>query len=350
MPQFFASTTSSGLSHSFGIGLSLFIIGVFKKVIIADNLATLVGPVFEAAADGRVPHLILAWTGTLAYTFQLYFDFSAYSDMAMGLALMFGIKLPANFNSPYKACSFVEFWRRWHMTLSRFLRDYIYIPLGGNRQGRGARYTNLMVTMLIGGLWHGAGWNFLIWGGLHGAFLVVNHLWISLDHHRRIKLSPLIAWALTFLAVALAWVLFRATSLEAAFTIYKSLFGFGPIALPLEVKPLLEMVGLGTLADSLTYFAENNRRDFYLGAIWILVAALIAFFAPNSLQITQRFEPATNMAALRKDWPTISSSPKLPKLEFRGRWVDGLIAGSVLALVIIVLNTAPAGEFLYFQF
>lgn len=350
MPQFFASKFAGGPFDNFGVGLGLFIIGLFKKVIIADNLASLVGPVFEAAADGHAPHLILAWTGTLAYTFQLYFDFSAYSDMAMGLALMFGIRLPANFNSPYKAHSIVEFWRRWHMTLSRFLRDYIYIPLGGNRRGGRSRYTNLMVTMLIGGLWHGAGWTFLAWGGVHGLFLIINHLWSSLEDHRRIILPPVIAWTLTFLMITLAWVLFRATSLEAAFTIYKSMFGLGPLAVPLEVKPLLEILGLEALADRLSYFAENNRRDFYTGSIWIGIAALITFFAPNSLQIMRRFEPATNMTALKNDWPETSSPSKTQKLEFRGRRIDGLIAGSVLALIIIVLNTAPAGEFLYFQF
>ena len=144
-------------------------------MVLADGIAPIVDQVFSAANTG-VPLLVDAWSGALAYTFQIYFDFSAYSDMAIGIALLFGIRLPLNFNSPYRATSIIEFWRRWHMTLSRFIRDYIYIPLGGNRQGPPRRYVELMAAMLIGGLWHGAAWNFVLWGGLHGAYLIVNHL------------------------------------------------------------------------------------------------------------------------------------------------------------------------------
>src|ERR1019366_3355606 len=158
-------------------GLAIFAAGLFKKVVIADNLAQFVSPVFahlDAGGGVTTPWACLA---TLAYTLQIYFDFSGYSDMAVGLALLFGIRLPVNFCSPYRAISIIEFWRRWHITLSRFLRDYLYIPLGGNRLGEQRRYLNLLVTMLLGGLWHGAGLNFLIWGGLHGIYLSINHLW-----------------------------------------------------------------------------------------------------------------------------------------------------------------------------
>src|SRR6516225_3390946 len=158
-------------------GWAVFVAGLFKKVAIADNLAQFANPLFaQVDVGGSVP-TEWAWLAILAYSLQIYFDFSGYSDMAIGLALMFGIRLPVNFRSPYKATSIIEFWRRWHITLSRFLRDYLYIPLGGNRFGVGRRYINLMLTMLLGGLWHGAGWTFLIWGGLHGLYLVVNHQW-----------------------------------------------------------------------------------------------------------------------------------------------------------------------------
>ncbi|WP_082408538.1 MBOAT family O-acyltransferase [Verrucomicrobium spinosum] len=165
-------------SAELSLGLTWFVVGLFKKVGIADGVGQWVGGVFDAA-PGTPLTFLDAWTAALAYTFQLYFDFSGYSDMAIGLGWMFGLRIPFNFNSPYKATSIVEFWRRWHMTLSQLLRDYVYIPLGGNRLGPTRRYTNLMLTMLIGGFWHGAGWSFIVWGGLHGCALVVAHLWGS---------------------------------------------------------------------------------------------------------------------------------------------------------------------------
>src|SRR3984957_14535800 len=156
-------------------GVTLFTIGLAKKSLIADNLAPFADAVFDAA--GRGTHLGMgdAWLGTLFFAFQIYFDFSAYSDMALGSSIMLGIRLPVNFHSPYKSAGIIEFWRRWHISLSAFLRDYLYIPLGGNRQGRTRRYLNLFITMLLGGLWHGANWTFMLWGGLHGLYLSINH-------------------------------------------------------------------------------------------------------------------------------------------------------------------------------
>lgn len=165
MPQFVRKDLCKFRHRNLAIGMSIFALGLFKKVIIADNVAVFGTPVFDAANAGVTLSFIEAWGGALAYTFQLYFDFSGYSDMALGLARMFGIRLPLNFNSPYKAVNIVEFWRRWHMTLSRFLRDYLYIQLGGNRKGVTRRHANLMATMLFGGLWHGAGWTYVAWGG-----------------------------------------------------------------------------------------------------------------------------------------------------------------------------------------
>ncbi|XUJ36897.1 MBOAT family O-acyltransferase [Bradyrhizobium japonicum] len=171
------------------------------------------------AFEARSPSFDQAWCGALAYTFQLYFDFSGYSDMAIGISLMFGIFLPVNFNSPYKATSIVEFWRRWHMTLSQFLRDYLYISLGGNRRGRVLRYVNLMITMLLGGLWHGAAWTFVAWGALHGAYLCVNHAFNALvPNVPTLLVRPvrIVGAVLTFLAVVVAWVFFRAESVTWA--------------------------------------------------------------------------------------------------------------------------------------
>lgn len=178
MPQFADSKIYKFSATDFAVGITIFCIGLAKKVLIADNLAPYASPLFSGAAS---PSFLVAWGGVLAYTFQLYFDFSAYSDMAIGLSRLFGVKLPLNFNSPYKAVNISEFWRRWHMTLSRFLKDYLYIPLGGNRTGTIRRYRNLITVMLLGGLWHGAGCNFVIWGGLHGVYLIIHQGWRKLS-------------------------------------------------------------------------------------------------------------------------------------------------------------------------
>ncbi|MBT5260335.1 MAG: MBOAT family protein, partial [Nitrospina sp.] len=177
MPQFAKDTFCRLKAKHLAVGLTIFSVGLFKKVILADGIAVYSTPVFDAAEAGVILTFVDAWCGALAFTFQLYFDFSGYSDMAIGLGRMFGIILPVNFFSPYKASNIIEFWRRWHITLSRFARDYLYIPLGGNRKGTLLRFANLMITMLLIGLWHGAGWTFVIWGGLHGSYLVINHGW-----------------------------------------------------------------------------------------------------------------------------------------------------------------------------
>src|SRR3984893_211021 len=173
IPQFERAEAKRPDAHLILCGLIIFAIGMFKKTCLADGIQ----PFVALAFGPDTPSFAQAWIGALAYTFQLYFDFSGYSDMAIGISLMFGVFLPLNFDSPYKATTIFDFWRRWHMTLSQFLRDYLYIPLGGNRHGRLLRYVNLMITMLLGGLWHGAAWTFVIWGALHGAYLCVNHLW-----------------------------------------------------------------------------------------------------------------------------------------------------------------------------
>jgi alginate O-acetyltransferase complex protein AlgI len=210
-------------AERFGRGLILLVIGLAKKVLIGDRLALLVDPVFAAAAKGPVG-ILDAWQATLAFTFQIYFDFSGYTDMALGLALMLGIVLPQNFNAPYRAASLQDFWRRWHMTLSRFLRDYLYVPLGGNRHGFTVQLFALFATMTLGGLWHGAGFTFIAWGVMHGLGLCAGLLW----RRAAWPMPAPLGWALTFLFVVLAWVLFRADSFDAALHIYQGLFGLAP--------------------------------------------------------------------------------------------------------------------------
>lgn len=211
-------------------GLLLFTLGLCKKTLLADSFSPYANAVFDSVQHGTLPTIYEAWAGALAYTMQIYFDFSGYTDMALGIALMFNIRLPINFDSPYKATSIIEFWRRWHMTLSRYLRDYLYIPLGGNRKGKLRRYINLLATMLLGGLWHGAGWTFIFWGALHGLYLTLNHLWREqvtpkISFAIPARLSALSGGTLTFIAVVAAWVMFRSHDLAHASVMLSAMFG-----------------------------------------------------------------------------------------------------------------------------
>jgi alginate O-acetyltransferase complex protein AlgI len=260
-------------------GLSLFTMGLAKKVLFADTIALYSTPVFNAASIGTAITPAEAWIGALAWSLQIYFDFSGYSDMAIGLARMFGIVLPINFNSPYKATSIVEFWRRWHMTLSRFLRDYLYIPLGGNRRGDLSRYTNLMLTMLIGGLWHGAAWTFVLWGGLHGAYLIINHGFTAGVRRGVIPklIAPLPAMflsrALTFFAVVVAWVFFRADTWHAAKFMIGSMFnvhrqewyGHSIVQTPLAAGLIVILLAIATIMPNTQEIMGQKIRISWLG-------------------------------------------------------------------------------------
>ena len=258
-PQFDKLKRRGPTASNFAIGLGYFFIGLFKKVIVADGIAQYANPVFDLAATGSQVSASSAWVGALAYTFQLYFDFSGYSDMAIGLARMFSIRLPSNFNSPYQASSVVDFWRRWHITLSLFLRDYVYVPLGGNRYGVWRRYSNLLLTMVLGGLWHGAGWTFVIWGGLHGLYLAINHLWKDYVGPERMIRNSFIIYiynlasiSLTFLCIVIGWVIFRATSVSAAFNVIEGMFGFGsPDQLNVAAPVQFGLLGLLFIATNL---------------------------------------------------------------------------------------------------
>ncbi|MCL6486467.1 MAG: MBOAT family protein, partial [Janthinobacterium lividum] len=269
MPQFVAPQSHVFSRGRLVVGLAFFSIGLFKKVILADGVARYVAPVF----DLHYQHLSMleAWAGTLAYTFQLYFDFSAYCDMAYGLSYMFGIILPINFNSPYKAASIIDFWRRWHITLSNFLRDYLYIPLGGNRQGAFQRYRNLLLTMLLGGLWHGANWTFLVWGALHGVYLIVNHALRHLMGERNNLAIRLSGSVVTFLAVVLAWAFFRASSVTVAFDLLHAMLG-GTLTMPMQEG----MLGM------------NRIMELESCLWWLSACAAIAFCLPNAYQLLGR--------------------------------------------------------------
>ncbi|MCJ8268607.1 MAG: MBOAT family protein, partial [Psychrosphaera sp.] len=218
LPQFSNNLIYKLKANHLAVGFTIFVIGLFKKVVLADNIALHATPIFDAAENNIALTFFEAWVGALAYSLQLYFDFSGYSDMAIGLARMFGIILPVNFYSPYKANSIIEFWRRWHITLSKFLREYLYIPLGGNQKGQLRRTINLLVTMLLGGLWHGAGWTFVLWGAMHGLFLSINHGWNKVTNKSSSQRlgRKVIVRIITFAAVVIAWVMFRAETVTGA--------------------------------------------------------------------------------------------------------------------------------------
>lgn len=342
MPQFDEDRNYRPDASNFAVGLTIFAIGLAKKVLIADSLADYAAPVFAPGADA--PSLFNAWGGALAYTFQLYFDFSGYSDMAIGLSRLFGVRLPLNFNSPYKSRNITEFWRRWHMTLSRFLRDYLYIPLGGNRHGHVRRHANLLTTMVLGGLWHGAGWNFVIWGALHGGFLVVNHAWQDVCRrvpvHLPAGLGRLLGVLVTFLCVVFAWVYFRAPDLATAHKIIAGMLGQFGAALPEPIlsrlgplKAPLEHLGIGMSLGGGAAFVETWA--------WVVVGALVAFLAPNTQEIMGRFEPA-----LPED--PRHAQPVARRLAWQPRRRHAVAVGLLLALGVLALSRPT--EFLYFQF
>ena len=344
MPQFAQRRTFRLSASNVAIGSTIFFIGLAKKVLIADNIGAYAAPLFNEPA---APSLLLAWGGVLAYAFQLYFDFSGYSDMAIGLSRLFGVRLPLNFDSPYKARNIAQFWRRWHMTLSRFLRDYLYIPLGGNRCGPLRRHVNLMLTMVLGGLWHGAGWNFIVWGALHGAYLGIHKGWGAAARRLHLpsgtRAGKLAATLLTFTAVCVAWVFFRAPDMPVALTILKGMAGGFGLALPdalaaylLPLQPMLAALGVVFYLGGGTAFVETWTS--------IALAALIAFGLPNTQQIMRRFEPALDFhgaAAAKRHgaarWLTWRATPA---------WAGAI---ALLALASLLALNRPA-QFLYFQF
>jgi len=297
MPQFHQASQSRVDYRNLSIGLTIFFLGLAKRVVIADTFGLWADAGFVAGASYT---FIEAWISSLSYTFQIYFDFSGYTDMAIGSAYFFNIRLPFNFDSPYKALNIQEFWRRWHITLSRFLRDYIYIPLGGNRKGEARIYSNLLITFLIGGIWHGAGWTFVLWGALHGLASVIYRMW----HKWGVRLPKLLAGFITFNFINIAWVFFRAENLRDAGNVLWAMFGFTALS-------------GGILFDNIS----GKQQNF----TWvILVISLVTvFFMKNTNSIPQRFQPTR--------W----------RLAYQ-------VAVAVLGLLF--LNSMLPKEFIYFDF
>jgi D-alanyl-lipoteichoic acid acyltransferase DltB (MBOAT superfamily) len=311
MPQFARDELKQPNSFNIGQGIFVFFIGLFKKVVIADTFATWATQGFDVAEKLS---LVEAWVTSLSYTLQLYFDFSGYTDMAIGAALLFNIKIPINFNTPYKSLDIQEFWQRWHMTLSRFLRDYLYIPLGGNRKGELLAARNALITFTLGGLWHGAGWTFVFWGFMHGAGLVVVRFWRKLG----ISMPTAPAWAITFLFVNVGWVFFRAKEWGDAFKVLRGMVGLDGVKLP---SPLANKLGFLT-EHGVTfgnYLSAINGSEVTL--LWLILFLPLSFLGPNSMELADKFQ---------------------------FNWRTALMVMILGTIAILHLNRVS--EFLYFQF
>lgn len=347
IPQFGRQSTYRFSYENCAVGLTVFAIGLCKKVILADSIAPYAQVVFEAASKGHMLTFVEAWSGSISYSLQLYFDFSGYSDMAIGLSRLFGISVPLNFYSPYQAINIIDFWRHWHITLSRFLRDYLYIPLGGNRRVGLRRFVNLMITMLLGGLWHGAGWTFVIWGGLHGLYIAVNHAWHTLrrslgqDLSRSSRWGRVVAQTVTFFAVVVAWVFFRANSIDTALGVFRGMAGLNGIILPKEWLSYAGAFGrwlseIGISFDVMPAFKEALQEP-----ILIIALTVIAWFFPNTQQVMQKFKPAIDtyrgVASGVRSW-----------LQWDPGWGWAVVSALLMTISIVMID--EVSEFLYFQF
>jgi len=309
MPQFESERSGKIVNlENVAKGLVIFSIGLFKKLVVADYFGTYVDIGYS-----NVNNLDFwgAWSSTLGYTIQLYYDFSGYCDMAMGAALFFNIRLPVNFNSPYKAKNLQDFWRRWHITLSTWLRDYLYIPLGGNRIGEFKTYRNLFITFALGGIWHGAGWGFLMWGAMHGVGVMIHRAWGGLPY----RLPASIAWMMTILWVHFSWVLFRADNLDQALTMYQKMLSIGDVSFSHFPQQLFLSYHLMPELDRLNGPYIGSMALFFL---------FVAVSQKNSTEIMN--------STLSRQWPI------------------SLIAASAFLLSIMALAGSKSQTFLYFNF
>lgn len=341
LPQFAEKKTYKFNISNLNIGLTVFVLGLFKKVALADKIAEYSTPVFGAADAGLSISFFEGWGGALAYTLQLYFDFSGYADMAIGIGIMFGIILPLNFNSPYKSQNIIDFWRRWHMTLSRFLKDYLYIPLGGNRKG--SKNLNLFMTMLLGGLWHGSAWNFVIWGALHGFYLILNNLWrkfrsdiLNHDLEKKSSVGIGLSVLITFFVVTLSWVFFRAETLAGALKMLKGMVALNSIALPNKFSSLFP----GFLSDMIVFEKGVNIGSFpsISGFVWIIGLLLLIFFAPNSQEIAEKYQ---NL---------FQSKEGKSKGSQMSAYFIPIFFGLLFFISLKIMLSVSDSEFLYFNF
>lgn len=357
MPQL-EGRRKSPWSRDLAIGITIFAVGLFKKVVIADSIAIYADAGFDTVQAGGTLDFASAWITAFAYSFQIYYDFSGYSDMAVGLARMFGIRLPLNFFSPYRAIGFIEFWRRWHITLSRFLRDYLYIPLGGNRHGAARQALALAAVMLLGGLWHGAGWTFVLWGALHGMLLVLNHAWTRLPFSRAAFWSwpPVRAGAVlaTFAIVTLVWVPFRAQGLDDTLALWTAMLPLDPVQARTSFTGFVaaQFLHLADGSTWLTLFPRSShwptplppdylaRQALPAGAA-LACLTLATLLLPNVYQMLRAYAPALHLPPDTVEGPALLQKGIL-------RWLTALAVGFMLLAALLGLS--HVSPFLYFQF
>jgi alginate O-acetyltransferase complex protein AlgI len=352
--EFFPQLAHIDVSRSdtklnFAIGTALFSIGLFKKAFIADKLGVYADAVYAASTISPGLTLVDGWMGALTYSLQIYFDFSGYSDMAIGIARLFGIILPINFWSPYRATGPIEFWRRWHITLSRFMRDYAYFSFGGSKRGIVRQYFNVLLVMGLVGLWHGAGWQFVLWGMIHGVLIVLNHGWRILRpaHWRRGILRPTLCVFATFLLVTIAWVPFRAPDMNSALEVWRSMAGLNGIVLPEFLERWVFETGVSSWFSGVRF--ENAPFHSLLELLGVKggfpllpFAIFVVFFLPNALQWTGRYRPAL------RDGFRLDLDVFLPVPKWRPTVPYALFLGLLFA-VAFSLQGRPY-EFIYFQF
>jgi alginate O-acetyltransferase complex protein AlgI len=342
VPQFTFLRPPKELRTDIAVGLTIIVIGLFKKVVMADSLADISDPIFDAAAQGQAINTIDAWIATLGFSFQIYFDFSGYSDIAIGSARLFGIRLPENFKSPYKSRSVVELWGRWHITLSRFLKDYLYIALGGNRHGKISRYRNLFLTMLLGGLWHGAAWTYVMWGGLHGLYLCINHAWrafqakVGMPDLSKSRFVNIIYLLLTFIAWSLATNVFRSADLGTAVAISKPAFAVFTSVPDFVLTHIL----IESLPERLMLLMGLSATTYTVAYLMLATAAAICWLLPNSQEFMHKYEPVIPSPGSELD--------KSAWISWRPTFV--FACGFGVLLSISLLNLSSITEFFYFQF
>lgn len=360
LPQLTSERFARFDREAFALGLTVFSFGLFQKAVLADGVAQYATPVFDAAAAGTTLTIAEAWFGATAYTLQLYFDFAGYSTMAVGLGLLFGLRLPQNFYSPYRATSIIEFWRRWHISLTRFITAYIFTPIAMPLQrycvkhgfgGLAAFVLTLampmMITFLVSGLWHGAGWTFVMFGGLHGAYLVVNHAWRRLRRGGRSGSSQAwwreaIARIATFLAVMISFVYFRAADIETAHSVLRSMIGSNGLSLPDYLATTSAGGWLASHGATFRGLFVHGLADFRGGFVWLVLVGLVAWLGPNIHELTVAHAPAL------KTYPGKIVSWGGARCQWRLSPSWGIAVGLLLALSILGLGRAS--EFLYFQF
>jgi alginate O-acetyltransferase complex protein AlgI len=327
--------------NNIALGLTIFTFGLAKKVLIADRLSPHIAPVFDAAAMGEPVTAVAAWGAALAFTGQIYFDFSGYSDMAIGLGLLFNFRLPLNFAAPLRSTSLIDFWRRWHITLSQFLRDYIYGPLTFGRPATWWRATAVMLTMVLAGVWHGAGWTFVIWGAYHGALLLVNAAWQQAvpAWGQSTRAGQAMGWLLTFTAFTVGAAFFRAADIDASRHLLTAMIGLGNAPVPESLT-----LPWDRWAISRGYFSEHFAR-YWFGTTWSMVAMVwtigalaIALLMPDTMEFVG-YKEGEAQSDWRRNVGVLAWRPSL------------LAAGVVIILFFEVFSRlGEVSEFLYYQF